>query len=270
LHNLESCVTLAGNKPVMAQLTIDLNCDMGESYGNYKIGNDDLVMPYITSCNIACGFHGGDPLQIEKTIKKALKYGVQIGAHPSYPDLQGFGRRRMQVPTDELRAILKYQIAAVKGMTESLGGKLTYVKPHGALYNTAADDEQVTECIIQAIKELSPNIAFMGLAGSKVMESIAKKNDIRFIAEAFADRRYTANGRLQSRKIDGAVIHNAEIAAEQVLSLVLKKEVTSNLHTAVIIKSKSICIHGDNPQVGDILKSIDVILKKHKITKRAF
>jgi len=254
----------------MAQPTIDLNCDMGESYGNYKIGNDDQVMPYITSCNIACGFHGGDPLQIEKTIKNALKHGVQIGAHPSYPDLQGFGRRKMQVPTDELSAILKYQIAAVKGMTESLGGKLAYVKPHGALYNTSADDEQVTECIVRAIKEISPDLAFMGLAGSKTMESVAKKQDIRFISEAFADRKYTASGRLQSRKIDGAVIHNAEIAAEQVLSLVLKQEVISNLHTPVKVKAESICIHGDNPQVGDILKSIDAILKKHKVRKRAF
>ena len=118
----------------MSQLGIDLNCDMGESYGNYKIGNDDEVMPYITSCNVACGFHGGDPLQIEKTIKSALKYGLQIGAHPGLPDLQGFGRRRMQIPADELRAIIKYQVAAVKGITESLGGQLTYVKPHGALY----------------------------------------------------------------------------------------------------------------------------------------
>lgn len=254
----------------MAALQIDLNCDMGESYGNYQIGNDDRVMPYITSCNVACGFHGGDPLQIEKTIKNALKHGVQIGAHPSYPDLQGFGRRRMQVPTEELRAILKYQIAAVKGITESLGGQLAYVKPHGALYNTAADDEQVAESIVQAIKEVSPDLAFMGLAGSETMQTAAKNYKIRFIAEAFADRKYTASGRLQSRKITGAVIHHAQMAAEQVLSIVQDQTVMSNLNSPVKIVAESICIHGDNPQVEEILAAIDALFRKHKVEKRAF
>lgn len=254
----------------MSKRTIDLNCDMGESYGNYKIGNDDRIMPYITSCNVACGFHGGDPLQIERTIKNALKHDLQIGAHPSYPDLQGFGRRHMKVPPDELKAIIKYQIAAVKGITESLGGKLAYVKPHGALYNSAADDVEIAECIVQAIKEIDEELAFLGLAGSKEMQVSAKKAGIKFIAEAFADRRYTASGRLQSRRIDGAVIHHAQIAAEQVLSLVKDQEVISNLNTPVRIKAQSICIHGDNPQIEEILAAIDAILSKNKIQKKSF
>lgn len=254
----------------MAKLTIDLNCDMGESYGNYKIGNDDRIMPHITSCNVACGFHGGDPLQIERTIKNALKHDLQIGAHPSYPDLQGFGRRKMNVPPDELKAIIKYQIAAVKGITESLGGKLAYVKPHGALYNSAADDKKIAECIVNAIKEIDEDLAFLGLAGSKEMQTVAKKAGVRFVAEAFADRRYTASGRLQSRRIDGAVIHHAQIAAEQVLSLVKDEVVTSNLNTPVKVKAQSICIHGDNPQIEDILAAIDAILSKNKINKKAF
>jgi len=254
----------------MAKLTIDLNCDMGESYGNYKIGNDDRIMPHITSCNVACGFHGGDPLQIERTIKNALKHGLQIGAHPSYPDLQGFGRRKMNVPLDELKAIIKYQIAAVKGITESLGGQLAYVKPHGALYNTAADEKKVAKCIVQAIKEIDEGLAFLGLAGSKEMKVMAKKAGIRFVAEAFADRRYTASGRLQSRRIDGAVIHHAKISAEQVLSLVKDQKVISNLNTPVKVKAQSICIHGDNPQIEDILAAIDAILSKNKIKKKAF
>jgi len=162
----------------MPKLTIDLNCDMGESYGNYKIGNDDRIMPYITSCNVACGFHGGDPLQIERTIKNALKHNLQIGAHPSYPDLQGFGRRKMNVPPDELKAIIKYQIAAVKGIAESLGGKLTYVKPHGALYNSAADDKEIVASIVNAIKEIDEELAFLGLAGSKEMQAVAKKQEL--------------------------------------------------------------------------------------------
>ncbi len=254
----------------MHQQTIDLNCDMGESYGNYKIGNDDQVMPYITSCNVACGFHGGDPLQIEKTIKNALKHGLQIGAHPGFPDLQGFGRRRMQIPVDELRAIIKYQIAAIKGITESLGGKLAYVKPHGALYNMAADDAEVAQSIVQAIQEIGQDIAFMGLAGSEQMEGIAKKTGVRFIAEAFADRRYTPNGRLQSRSVEGAVIHNAEKAAAQVLSLAKNKQVISSENTVVKINAQSICIHGDNPKVEGILQTIGVLLRMNGIEKRAF
>lgn len=248
---------------------IDLNCDMGESYGNFQIGNDDRIFPYITSCNIACGFHGGDPLHIENTIKKALKHGVQIGAHPSYPDLQGFGRRKMQVPDNELRAIIKYQIAAVKGMTESLGGKLSYVKPHGALYNTAADDEKVALCIIQAIKEIDVKLPILGLAGSK-MKMIASRAGIRFVAEAFADRRYTSNGRLKSRTQAGAVLHDPKLAAEQVLSLVLDKEVISDENRSVLVSAQSICIHGDNPQVEAILQMIDRQFKEHNISKRAF
>lgn len=252
------------------QLSIDLNCDMGESYGNYRIGNDDQVMPYITSCNVACGFHGGDPLQIEKTIKNALKHGLQIGAHPGFPDLQGFGRRKMQIPSDELRAIIKYQIAAVKGITESLGGKLRYVKPHGALYNMAADDEQVAKSIVKAIIEIDDNLAFMGLAGSSQMQNAAEEVGIRFIAEAFADRRYIPNGRLQSRQIAGAVIHDAQQAAEQVLLLAKNQEVISSENTTIKVKAQTICIHGDNPKIAAILEAIDVILSKNKITKKGF
>jgi len=254
----------------MHQPQIDLNCDMGESYGNYKIGNDDRVMPYITSCNVACGFHGGDPLQIEKTIKNALKYGLQIGAHPGFPDLQGFGRREMQIPSNELRAIIKYQIAAIKGITESLGGKLAYVKPHGALYNTAADDEQVAKSIAQAIVEIDGNLAFMGLAGSPQMQKAAEAVGIRFIAEAFADRRYMPNGRLQSRQIAGAVIHDAQQAAEQVLLLAKSQEVISSENTKIKVNAQSICIHGDNPKVGEILQTIGVLLRMNGIEKKAF
>ena len=248
---------------------IDINCDMGESYGNFKVGNDDGIFPYITSCNIACGFHGGDPLHIENTIKKALKYGVQIGAHPSYPDLAGFGRRAMQVQPNELRALIKYQIAAVKGIAESLGGQLSYVKPHGALYNAAADNEQKTLAIVQAIQEIGNDIALLGLANS-CMKTIAEARGIPFVAEAFADRRYTSKGRLLSRNQEGAVIQQAQQAADQVLSIVLKKEVLSNEGVFVPINAQSICIHGDNPQAEAILQAIDEVLSQEGIVKKAF
>ncbi len=239
--------------------SIDINCDMGESYGHFKVGNDDAIFPYIDSCNIACGFHGGDPLHIETTIKKAVAHGIRIGAHPAYPDLAGFGRRKMQLPANELKAILKYQIAALKGMTESLGGRLAYVKPHGALYNTAASSRSETEVIIEAIRSIDPQLALMGLASS-VMETVAKEQQVPFIAEAFADRQYTADGRLQSRQVAGAVIYDPEQSAQQVLSIVKKQQVISTSNTIVPIIAQSVCIHGDNPAAVEMLKAIREVI----------
>ena len=238
---------------------VNINCDMGESYGHFKVGNDDAIFPYIDSCNIACGFHGGDPFHMEATIKKAIAHDVIIGAHPAYPDLAGFGRRKMQVPPNELKAILKYQIAAIKGMTESLGGQLVYVKPHGALYNTAASSREETAVIIDAIHSIDPQLALMGLAGS-VVEMMAKEQQIPFIAEAFADRKYTANGRLQSRQIEGAVIHDPQQSAAQVLSIIQKQQVVSASGTIVPIIAQSVCIHGDNPAAVAILKAIREVI----------
>lgn len=248
---------------------IDINCDMGESYGRFQIGNDAAIMPYITSCNIACGYHGGDPLTIERTIKLALKHGVKIGAHPSYPDLSGFGRRNMTLPKEELKALIKYQIAALKGMVESLGAKLTYVKPHGALYNTAASEITEATTIIQAIQAIDPNLILLGLAGS-VMEKAAQYNDMRFAAEAFADRTYTAEGKLMNRHRPNAVIHNPATAAKQVLSIVKDQQVISNENTPVAVTAHSVCIHGDNPQAVEILQKIEHALTHQHITKKAF
>ena len=248
---------------------MDINCDMGESFGRYIIGNDENIMPYITSANIACGFHGGDPVHIEKTIKNAIKYKVQIGAHPSYPDLAGFGRRYMDIKKAELKSIIKYQIAALKGLVESNGGKLKYVKPHGALYNQAAKETATTETIINAIQEIDGRLILMGLAGS-MTEKICGEKNMKFVAEAFADRQYEANGQLKSRAKNGAVIHDAEKAAAQVLSIILEKWVYTEDGIKVPINAQSICIHGDNPSAIYILKKIDERLKEYKIVKRNF
>ncbi|MBK8044899.1 MAG: LamB/YcsF family protein [Haliscomenobacter sp.] len=228
-------------------LPIDLNCDMGESFGAYTVGNDGAIFPLITSCNIACGFHGGDPLHIENTIKGALAHGVRIGAHPGYPDLQGFGRRYLRLQENELQAVLRYQIAALKGMTECLGGQLAYVKPHGALYNTAAEDEREARIIAETIRDFGAGLALMGLAGS-IMEAQALKANIPFIAEAFADRRYGDNGKLLPRSIPGAVIHDPEAAAEQAWSIAINKGVYSNTGAWLPIDAQSLCVHGDNPE----------------------
>ncbi|MTI20360.1 5-oxoprolinase subunit PxpA [Fulvivirga sp. RKSG066] len=250
-------------------MKIDINCDMGESFGQFKIGNDTELFPYITSCNIACGFHGGDPYHIEKTIKHAISHGVQIGAHPSYPDLAGFGRRKMQLSVEELSAIIKYQVAALKGMTESCGGKLKYVKPHGALYNSIADDDQEATVVIEAIQAVDDQLAIMGLAGSGI-ESLATKKGIRFIKEAFADRKYTSEGRLESRSKENAVISNPQEAAKQVMHMVMHGKVRASDMSEVDIAADSVCIHGDNPSAVNILQAIRNTARENNISIEAF
>ncbi len=250
----------------MSRTQIDINCDMGESYGRYQIGNDGALMPYISSSNIACGFHGGDPLHIEQTIQLAVAHGVRIGAHPGYPDLAGFGRRRMDIPANELRAIVKYQVAALQSLTKACGGRLLYVKPHGALYNAAASSEMVTDAIMQAVQEIDPALYLMGLAGSLV-EEMAAERGIPFIAEAFADRRYEANGQLMSRSKEGAVLHEPAEVVKQVLKLILEQEVLAADGTSVKVQAQSICIHGDNPSAVAILQALDKAFQEHGIEK---
>lgn len=257
------------NIPTNHQTQIDLNCDMGESYGRYQIGNDDLVFPHITSTNVACGFHGGDPWHIEQTIQKAIQHQVQIGAHPGYPDLQGFGRRKMQISAAELKSIVKYQVAAIKGLVESHGAVLRYVKPHGALYNTMAKEEQEAIAVVEAILSIDPNLKIMGLAGSLVKEVVEQKGG-QFIAEAFADRRYNMDGTLQARTTQGAVLEDPKDIAQQVLSIVQKQKALTIGGQQVSIQAQSICIHGDNPSVIPILSAISKALAKAGIQKTGF
>lgn len=241
----------------MSQQTLpfDLNCDLGESYGRFEVGNDDALFPYLTSCNIACGFHGGDPYHIEKTIQKALNHELRIGAHPSYPDLMGFGRRKMQIPILEIRAIVKYQVAALKGMVKSVGGQLSYVKPHGALYNSMAQHREEAEAVVDGIKSIDPSLAVMGLAGSHMRE-ITQAAGLSFIAEGFADRRYTDAGHLVARGTPGAVIDNPEVAAVQVKNVVRENRLTTLSGGSIPLQVDSFCIHGDNPAAVSILRAI--------------
>ncbi|MEO1436671.1 MAG: 5-oxoprolinase subunit PxpA [Bacteroidota bacterium] len=245
---------------------IDLNCDMGESYGRFRVGNDQALMPFISSANIACGFHGGDPLQIEKTIRLAKTHGVRIGAHPAYPDLQGFGRRKMQIAEYELRAIIKYQIAALKGLCESEGINLEYVKPHGALYHAAMTNFKTAMALLNAIEEINPKLQVMGLSGS-IVEAQAQELGIGFIAEGFADRRYEASGKLQSRKVPGALIIDPIEAVEQVLQIILAKQVPSVEGEQIDVRVDSVCIHGDNPAALQILERLGEALIRHNIQK---
>ena len=184
---------------------IDINCDMGESYYDKKIGNDSKIMPYITSCNIACGFHGGDPNTIKKTIELAIKYDVKIGAHPSFFDLEGFGRRKMDLELNELESIILYQVSALKGITESYGKKLHHVKPHGALYNIASVNDDIAETIVLTIKKIDPNLKLYGPSKMKWKE-ISKKHKIEYVSEVFSDRNYNDNLTLVDRDNENSMI----------------------------------------------------------------
>lgn len=233
---------------------MNINCDMGESYGRFKIGQDEALFPYINSCSIACGFHGGDPLTIQKTIQAALKYKLNIGAHPSYPDLVGFGRRKMSLSKAELTASILYQVGALKSMVESLGGSLNYVKPHGALYNSMAQNQEEACAVIEAIQLLDVNLALMGLANSP-LKKWAREKGIRFIAEAFADRSYHVDGQLMARSAPNALLTNPVEVLEQVSQIIKKKRVGTK-NGFFSIEAQSICIHGDNPAALDILKCL--------------
>ncbi|RLD19214.1 MAG: LamB/YcsF family protein [Bacteroidetes bacterium] len=240
---------------------------MGESIGQLIIGNDEAVFPYITSCSIACGFHGGDEVHMKRTVISALARGIRIGAHPSYRDLEGFGRREMQLPPQELRSIIKYQVSALKEITERQGGKLEYVKPHGALYNKIARDKTEATIVYEAIQEIDPSLCVMGLAGSIAVD-VARELGIRFIAEAFADRTYEADGTLTSRAVKGAVISDPNKAVAQVLSIILDKQVETTSGKKIPISADSICIHGDNESAIDILIALEDALNSHPMTKR--
>jgi len=251
----------------MKTLQIDINCDMGESVGQLIIGNDEAVFPYITSCSIACGFHGGDADHMKHTVKSAVSQGVRIGAHPSYPDLAGFGRREMQIPHEELKSIIKEQVTALKEIADMEGGRLEYVKPHGALYNTIARDLEEARTVYEAIREVDASLSVMGLAGS-IAQKVARELNLEFIPEAFADRVYEPDGTLMSRSKKEAVISDPDKAVAQVLSILIAREVVTSNGTVLPMSAASICIHGDNPAAVDILCALDQSLKNHHITKK--
>jgi len=241
-------------------MKIDINCDLGESFGNYKIGMDEQIMPYISSANIACGFHAGDPLVMKNTIQLAMKHHVGIGAHPGYPDLQGFGRRNLKMSYEELYTSVLYQISAIKGMTEALGGKLNHVKPHGALYNQAAKYEEVGAAIIDAVKTIDDQLILFGLADSAFLKQ-AEKAGLKTAHEVFADRAYMDDGSLVSRSIEGAVIHDVDLVKDQALETV-NSSVRSISGKRLNMRADTICIHGDNPSAVHIAKSIYTYLNE--------
>lgn len=227
--------------------TIDLNCDMGESFGAYKIGDDAAMMDIITTANIACGFHAGDPSVMRDTIVSARENGVAIGAHPSFMDLYGFGRRRIygERPED-VEAQIIYQIAAIQGMATTLGWPITHVKTHGSLGNIAAEDETLASVCVKAIKAVDPSLVFITLPYSETMLA-AEATGLTVACEVYADRRYLENGMLAPRQMEGAVIHDLSASADQVLSMICDNRIPTISGSHLSVNAATVCIHGDTP-----------------------
>lgn len=242
---------------------IDLNCDLGESFGRYKLGLDEEVMKYITSANIACGFHAGDPSTMKKTVMLAKKYNVKVGAHPGLPDILGFGRRWIEVKPSEIEDYMLYQIGALEAFAKAAKIRLQHVKPHGALYNKATVDMEVAEAIARSIAQYNENLILVGLANSNLIKA-GEKYGLKVAREAFADRTYNADGTLTPRKIRGAVIENPDKVLERAV-IMITKGITYSIDgkKVEIGKIDTLCVHGDTPRAVEIAKRLfDELPKK--------
>jgi len=234
------------------KLKIDINCDLGESYGTFKIGDDEKIMPHITSANIACGFHAGDPMTMMQTVTLAKKYNVAVGAHPGYPDLLGFGRREMQLTAEEVKNYTIYQVSALQGFAKTVGVSLQHVKPHGALYNTAVKDETISKGIAEAVKALDPNLIVFAPPKS-VLAKVAAGAGLRLAYEFFADRAYNADGSLVSRKHPNAIIQEPQKVMERAVKMIREKTVLAvNGEVVNLGKVHTICVHGDTPTAVEL------------------
>jgi UPF0271 protein len=226
--------------------TIDINCDLGESYGAWKMGNDEGVMPHITSANVACGFHGGDPATIRKTVQLAVAHGVAIGAHPSLPDIMGFGRRAMKLTPQESYDLVVYQAGAVQAFARASGARLHHVKCHGAFYNMAATDDGLAEGMALAVRDLGDGVILYALSGSRMMEA-GKRLGVPTVAEVFADRSYQDDGTLTPRTQPGAMIEDESASVAQALAMAEQGTVKSQSGKTISVDAGTICLHGDQP-----------------------
>jgi UPF0271 protein len=224
--------------------SIDLNCDMGEGFGAYSLGQDIEIMKYITSANIACGFHAGDPTTMRKTVKLALEHEVAIGAHPGLPDLAGFGRREMDITPQEAYDMVVYQIGALAGFIHSEGGRMQHVKAHGALYNMAAKQKELAEAIANAVYKVDPQLILFGLSGSELIRA-GEQIGLRTASEVFSDRTYQSDGTLTSRRMPDAMITDDRLAVDQVIRMIKEGKVLTRQQVDATIKADTICIHGD-------------------------
>jgi UPF0271 protein len=243
---------------------IDLNCDMGESFGAYKIGNDDEVIQQVTSVNIACGFHAGDPIVMDHTVRMAKEYGVGVGVHPGFKDLVGFGRRDMDVSRQEIMNDIIYQIGALNIFCEKHGVPLQHIKPHGNLNNMADHDVELATSIVDAVLAVKPNLPIFVKPGSQ-LHKVAKKKGLPFVKEVFADRAYNDDMTLVSRKIKGAVHTDPDVAANQAIKMVTEGKVTTITGREIDISGKTICVHGDTPSQLKLLRVLKQKLEEKGI-----
>ena len=241
-------------------MRVDINCDMGESFGAYVIGADDEVLPHVTSANIACGFHGGDPTVMRKTVAAATQHGVAIGAHPSLPDLMGFGRRAMQVTPDEVYDLLIYQLGALAGFTRAAGVSLAHVKPHGALYNMAAAQPALADAIARAVRDVDSGLVLFGLAGSHLLKA-AERAGLAWASEAFADRNYLHDGALVPRSRPDAMVTDVDEAVRRAVRMVREGVVPDVEGEEIPIRADTICVHGDGPNAVPLARGLRAGLK---------
>lgn len=249
-------------------MQVDLNCDMGESFGAYSIGADDAVFPFITSANVACGFHGGDPSVMRTTVAEAKKRGVAVGAHPGLPDLIGFGRRNMDVTPADAYDLVVYQVGALLGVARAAGVELQHVKAHGALYNMAVANRELAAAIARATADVDRGLVFFALPNSQ-LASEGEKAGLRVACEAFADRNYMPDGSLVSRRRADAHVHDAEEAARRAIRMVRQGKVTAVDGSDVSLRADTICIHGDGPHAAEFARSLRSALEANGIAVRA-
>ncbi len=247
---------------------VDINCDLGESFGAYRLGVDEEILSFVTSANIACGFHAGDPTVMRKTVQLALKNGVAIGAHPGFQDLPGFGRREMNLTQQEAYDLVVYQIGALQGFVQSEGGKMQHVKPHGALYNMAAKSTDLSEAIAEAVYKVNPQLILFGLAGSELVKA-GHRLGLHTAQEVFADRTYQSDGSLTSRRQPNALITDDNQAVAQVIRMIQEGKVRSVQGVDVPIQADTVCIHGDGAHALVFARLIRQQLQASNITLRA-
>jgi UPF0271 protein len=248
---------------------VDLNSDLGEGYGHWALGDDAALLEVVTSANVACGFHAGDPATIDRTVRTAVERGVAVGAQVSYPDLVGFGRREIDVPPDELTADVLYQLGALEAFAKAAGSRVRYVKPHGALYNRIARDPVQAAAVVEAIRRYDPALPLLTLPGSVAMEA-AGEAGIPSVGEGFADRAYTAEGRLVSRREPGAVLHDPEQVAARAVVMATEHRVEAAGGEQVAVEVRSLCVHGDTPGAVDLARAVRTALEHAGITLEAF
>lgn len=239
----------------LRELPIDINCDMGESFGACRIGDDGAMMPFISSANIACGWHAGDPMVMAETVRLAAYHEVAIGAHPGYPDLLGFGRRAMETFPGEIKNYILYQIGALSGFARERAMKLQHVKPHGALYNLAANDERAANEVISAVKAFDPELILVTSAGSLCAE-MAGSAGLKVAEEAFPDRAYLSNGQLAPRTMEGSVIYDPDTVRERALALATSSRMICVDQKEIRLQADTLCIHGDTPGAWKLARTI--------------